>query len=571
MSPASSKVAAWSWLGLVLAACSQPSEDPKTVAATVDAVGDLGRAEATARPLDVLLVVDTAPSACFAQQQLVFSANEWIKRLAVNHKGRKRSIRVATTSDAQFKGDRAKAPQAVGQLVRTPNEFSPLTCVASRPRGCAQGSDCATAKCYSANSNGFHGTCPTIGPCFSGLNPSGSDWICERAVHGALFPSCNAQTSCTPICTDDDYCVGLYKPIFGAWADLAVCDSTYSPWGACRLANMSLGCKLDSPPPPILAAEPFGGLDAFGGLKCLASVGFLTDPELSTSYQTLASSLPGPLAAALAAASHQQCKECLLAEPNCGCPAESFPRKDADLLIVVMSHRDDCSLNAELTTKLNAAPNNQEVQAKLEKLGLLDGLCMLRSQKPIADSPYWAAKCVVAQKQDKLAGGIQRVCPSDCIAFPAGSAAKSDCEASASLVLRAMHPGKPGEPGSQDAVFMATSDFVQAVRDTKSKSARTYFAAIIGDSSATTESGRYIARTAYYLDTLTSQATSKYVETYICSEGFGVARFGARLLAVAKEFGSDGIALSLCSSGGVGGALGDVADWFLKAEAFREP
>jgi hypothetical protein len=234
-------------------------------------------------------------------------------------------------------------------------------------------------------------------------------------------------------------------------------------------------------------------------------------------------------------------------KPTADCQHKRLLRQEAELVIVVMSNGNDCSVSLDIPL---AYGTKEEVDTTHSILPVDDWVsCQFGGDKSGVYPALVEAKCAVAK-----AINPKTTCPSECELFAEGSPAKTSCLEDAAAGLT--------KYGKADPRFELATTFVSKFKGLKAKPDQVYFAALTGKSNvdSTKAEAHNADIAAYYKSYALDQGP------YLCTGTLGSAGFGRRYLEVADAFSSNGFSASLCTETDLKPTMTLLADWLNTAK-----
>lgn len=523
-------------------------------AGDADSSGSSDTSQFTGRKLDFLLVIDHSPSMVQEQRALVDALPTLVADLEA--KGPV-DLQVAVVSVQQLP-DRDLSSQfvkQVGQFLHTPALSLPSNAFEHVVRGCLTDKDCVAPFQVSwADPDPGSVMCKKAAPLEPALNGTKADWKCRAPFSSNYLvnKNCSINSSCQFTCASD-----------------AECEAQYGKGLKCQqpgggvIKKGEAGCLLppptaDCPPPEELPGvlrstvalpskyqtQPGKILTETAWLKCNATVGAAQSPE---------STFEGGLRSAWLALDPDgpNCPKDNAGKPTADCQYKQLVREDAELVIVVVSDDDDCSVNLDIPL---AYGTKEEVDTTRSLVPQdLWNVCQFQGDKSGVYPAILEAKCAAAK-----AINPQTTCPSECKKFAAGSSEEVSCLADAAGIIAKF--------GKADPRFEAASTFIAKFKSLKAKPEQVYFAALTGMSivGSTDPAAQEADIAANYGSLVFNMAVSQ--APYICTGKLGSSSYGRRYLEVANAFANNGFTANLCTEDDLKPTLTLLADWLNTAK-----
>ena len=472
--------------------------------------------------IDFLWVVDNSTSMCEEQTALSDSFQSFRevfdKKFDLDLDPR---VAVVTTdmicTEEELVGADSEVVATLGKFNNRPASGYPPACQAQIRHACTTDSDCAGFDCKQLGICEQSTPCTTDDECLGGgcnILEGETSGLCEvgawecRGVQQAkciVNPNGTLNTSCRRGCKTDQEC----QNVFGD--SRYVCQKTsgnQKDWG-CLLPPYTVECPDedgDGEIDPVPSVLDKTNLDKFA---CIATVG-ANQLKCNRYEQGLASAL-----AALDAGGENKKQLNCSAEDEATGDCTRFLRDDAYLVIVFVSDEDDCS--SAMTIPEGDKDTCALAKTQAEGTPLVPVWHYVNSFKSLKADP--ARVIVAAITGDAVAPVEGGTFPEPGI-FPTNGETPHE----GTLLLEKMDPCTiDSDPTEQELV-----DYEDCMRD--------WYEASKGNP--------FIC----------------YHTSYICRSKTGIADWGSRYLELADRFGSNGIAVNICSDEGIEPALVQIAE-----------
>ncbi len=546
--------------------------------------------------LDFLWVVDHSASMCGHQVDMAHGFSTFIKQLqdAGQIDAQMAVVTIQQLPDSQKAGDPYVAK--VGAFMNTPAKSFPPNCIERFIEPCTDDSQCQKgtsfpfknpATCSGStmctDAKGTLGAAASLTQTFTNAFQSVScngdpscQWRCKKTANANITTNdnCSINTYCWRHCKNDQECRDVFEPNVAPADQKMKC---YSPGGT---ASDQSGCQFPPPTddcpsglPAVLSSAYIGvtvdaggnissaskvvPLDAAGnapkGAKkvsgldlfhCIATVGASQTPE---------SQFEGGLRSAWLALDPNG--------PNCAldpktklpipaqCQYSQLVRKDAYLVIVVVSDDDDCSVNLDLPLKYDTP----EDKAAVKKMLPVDVWNKCQQYGDAVGGNDWLNEGNCEYRKGKGTPAPITACPCDCRAMDQSSQAAKDCWSTVQAEWLKF--------AKIDWRFEPVNTFVNKFRSLKDDPAKVIFAVVTGFSNAglpdvTPKS--WADGVSMYESLLHNQAPG--AAPYVCMGTRGNAGFGTRFVQLAEAFGENGVVANICAGDNFGGQLKQIGD-----------
>lgn len=304
----------WLVMLVALAACAGPDEN-KTGDAVTDKITVFEPEDLTPVPIDILVVVDVSPSMCTEHLALNHALTRMLNQLTDNTE---LSVRVAAITHRVADG---------GKFVEGASSEIPVSCVQTEVAQCVENADCEEAL-------GGGWTCAGYGEMdpfnFNGSFNSYCGFRCK------VDSQCCTQF-CSPGCVENETC-----PAFGCGEEGTECGFVCVNSQDFQHSGCSVPPQVDDCPADIPAVLGNSDLDL---LKCLLA------PEVEQGFSANIEQIFKTIWLALDPAG-----------PN-GAQSQAFLRPEAYLVILVISDEDDCSIHEDFAAP-NAGCSGAEEQCE---------------------------------------------------------------------------------------------------------------------------------------------------------------------------------------------------------------